>query len=78
MKEVAARFDAQDPANISPLMVWLGSADSSDVTGKCFGIEGGKVSVADGWRTGAAADKDWPGPSLWGFGSVGWFTQDIE
>ena len=57
MKEVAAGFDVQDPANISPIVVWLGSAESSDVTGKCFETEGGKLSIADGWRTGPAADK---------------------
>jgi NAD(P)-dependent dehydrogenase (short-subunit alcohol dehydrogenase family) len=57
MKEVASGFDVQDPANISPIVVWLGSAESSDVTGKCFEVEGGKLSIADGWRTGPAADK---------------------
>lgn len=57
MKEVATGFDVQDPANISPIVVWLGSAESSGITGRCFEIEGGKLSVADGWRTGPAADK---------------------
>ena len=57
MKEVAQGFDVQDPANISPLVVWLGSAESAGVTGRCFEIEGGRISVADGWRTGPAADK---------------------
>lgn len=50
-------FDAMDPANISPLVVWLGSEASADVTGRCFEIEGGKISVADGWRTGPEVDK---------------------
>jgi NAD(P)-dependent dehydrogenase (short-subunit alcohol dehydrogenase family) len=57
MKEVAAGFDVQDPANISPIVVWLGSIESAGVTGRCFEVEGGKISVADGWRTGPAADK---------------------
>ena len=57
MKEVAGGFDVQDPANISPIVVWLGSAASADVTGKCFETEGGKLSIADGWRTGPVADK---------------------
>ena len=57
MKEVAGGFDVQDPANISPIVVWLGSAESSGVTGNCFEVEGGKLSIADGWRTGPAADK---------------------
>jgi NAD(P)-dependent dehydrogenase (short-subunit alcohol dehydrogenase family) len=50
-------FDAMDPANVSPLVVWLGSADARDVTGRVFEIEGGKVSVADGWHHGPARDK---------------------
>ena len=45
-------FDANDPANISPLVVWLGSADSRDVTGRVFEVEGGMISVADGWQHG--------------------------
>ena len=52
-----AGFDAMDPANVSPLVVWLGSAEARDVTGRVFEIEGGKVSVADGWHHGPARDK---------------------
>jgi NAD(P)-dependent dehydrogenase (short-subunit alcohol dehydrogenase family) len=51
-------FDAMDPANVSPLVVWLGSADARDVTGRVFEIEGGKVSVADGWHHGPERDKE--------------------
>jgi len=50
-------FDAMSPDNIAPLVVWLGSAESKDVTGRVFEIEGGKVSVADGWQHGPAVDK---------------------
>jgi NAD(P)-dependent dehydrogenase (short-subunit alcohol dehydrogenase family) len=50
-------FDAMDPANVSPLVVWLGSAQSRDVTGRVFEVAGGQISVADGWRTGPAIDK---------------------
>ena len=52
MKKPDAGFDMFDPANVSPLVVWLASAHSGDVTGRCFEIFGGKLSVADGWRTG--------------------------
>ena len=34
-------FDAMAPENISPLVVWLGSVESKDVTGKVFEVEGG-------------------------------------
>jgi NAD(P)-dependent dehydrogenase (short-subunit alcohol dehydrogenase family) len=50
-------FDANDPANIAPLVVWLGSADSREVTGRVFEIEGGILSVADGWQHGPRIDK---------------------
>ena len=50
-------FDAMDPQNVSPLVVWLGSPQSRGVTGRCFEVEGGKVSVADGWQHGAVVDK---------------------
>ncbi|GAA1883622.1 MAG: SDR family oxidoreductase [Williamsia herbipolensis] len=50
-------FDAMDPANVSPLVVWLGSPESGDVTGRVFEVEGGKVSVTDGWQRSAQRDK---------------------
>jgi NAD(P)-dependent dehydrogenase (short-subunit alcohol dehydrogenase family) len=50
-------FDAMAPENISPLVVWLGSPDSRDVTGRIFEVAGGKISVADGWRQGPEVDK---------------------
>ncbi len=73
MKEVAGGFDVQDPANISPIVVWLGSAESSDVTGKCFEVEGGKISIADGWRTGPAADKG----GKWEPGELGGLVREL-
>jgi NAD(P)-dependent dehydrogenase (short-subunit alcohol dehydrogenase family) len=50
-------FDAMAPDNVSPLVVWLGSAESKDVTGRVFEVEGGVVSVADGWQHGPRVDK---------------------
>ena len=50
-------FDANDPGNVSPLVVWLGSTDSRGVTGRVFEVEGGIISVADGWQHGPQVDK---------------------
>jgi NAD(P)-dependent dehydrogenase (short-subunit alcohol dehydrogenase family) len=50
-------FDIAAPENIAPLVVWLGSAESRDVTGRCFEISGGKLSIADGWRQGPEIDR---------------------
>lgn len=44
-------FDEKDPANASPLVVWLGSAEC-DVTGRMFEITGGELNVCDGWQHG--------------------------
>ena len=50
-------FDHFDPANISPLVVWLASSHSAHVTGKVFELEGGKISLVDAWRAGPVEDK---------------------
>ena len=50
-------FDAMAPENVSPLVVWLGSAESAGVTGRVFEVEGGTVAVADGWQHGPSVDK---------------------
>ncbi|WP_208027074.1 SDR family oxidoreductase [Rhabdothermincola sediminis] len=51
------QFDAMAPENVSPLVVWLGSVDSAGVTGRVFEVEGGKISIADGWQHGPNFDK---------------------
>lgn len=50
-------FDAMAPENVSPLVVWLGSVESGDVTGRVFEVEGGIVRVAEGWAHGPQVDK---------------------
>jgi NAD(P)-dependent dehydrogenase (short-subunit alcohol dehydrogenase family) len=50
-------FDAMAPENVSPLVVWLGSVESRDVTGKMFEVEGGIIRVAEGWARGPEADN---------------------
>jgi NAD(P)-dependent dehydrogenase (short-subunit alcohol dehydrogenase family) len=57
MAEPGSGFDAMAPGNVSPLVVWLGSQESRDVTGRVFEVEGGRITVADGWRRGPTADK---------------------
>ena len=52
------KFDVFAPENISPLVVWLGSPESKDVTGRVFSVAGGRISVAEGWHRGPTASKD--------------------
>ncbi|MFC3892907.1 SDR family oxidoreductase [Lentzea rhizosphaerae] len=50
-------FDAMAPENISPLVVWLGSEEAGDVTGRMFEVDGGRVCVVHGWQRGPEIDK---------------------
>ena len=50
-------FDYWAPENVSSLIVWLASAEAKDVTGRVFESEGGKISIADGWRSTKGIDK---------------------
>ncbi|MFI9624205.1 SDR family oxidoreductase [Streptomyces sp. NPDC052042] len=49
-------FDAMAPENVSPLVVWLGSAASDGVTGRVFEVEAGRITVMEGWRPGPTVD----------------------
>ncbi|MFG2633097.1 SDR family oxidoreductase [Streptomyces sp. NPDC048362] len=57
MAAPATGFDAMAPENVSPLVVWLGSAASAGVTGRVFEVEGGRITVMEGWRAGPTTDK---------------------
>ncbi|MFE1440628.1 SDR family oxidoreductase [Streptomyces sp. NPDC058739] len=57
MAAPATGFDAMAPENVSPLVVWLGSAACDGVTGRVFETEGGRITVMEGWRPGPTADK---------------------
>ncbi|MFJ6789205.1 SDR family oxidoreductase [Streptomyces angustmyceticus] len=56
-KPAAGEFDAMAPENVSPLVVWLASADSAGVTGRVFEAEAGRITVMEGWRPGPTADR---------------------
>lgn len=66
-------FDAMAPDNIAPLVVWLGSEESRGVTGRVFEVEGGMISVADGWQHGPKLDKG----ARWDPAEVGVTVRDL-
>lgn len=66
-------FDAMDPANVSPLVVWLGSEESGDVTGRIFEVEGGVIGIAEGFRHGPRFDKG----ARWDPAEVGAVVRDL-
>ncbi|WP_439888340.1 SDR family oxidoreductase [Pseudomonas sp. MBLB4123] len=57
MQKPEQGFDYFAPENVAPLLVWLGSEQSQQVSGRLFEVEGGKLSIADGWRKGPERDK---------------------
>jgi NAD(P)-dependent dehydrogenase (short-subunit alcohol dehydrogenase family) len=73
MRAPASGFDAMHPGNVAPLVAWLCSAESRDVTGRVFEIAGGELSLADGWRSGPRVDKG----ARWAADELGAAVQDL-
>src|SRR5712691_8368922 len=65
MRTAAATADLS-PEAISPLVVWLGSAESREVTGDVFGVWGNAITVLEGWVNGPSitADTRWDPAAL--------------
>jgi NAD(P)-dependent dehydrogenase (short-subunit alcohol dehydrogenase family) len=59
-------FDTMDPANIAPVVVALCADEAQDVTGQCFFVYGGAVSVLRPWEGGElfARDSRWDADEL--------------
>jgi len=51
-------FDPFDPANVSPLVTWLVSESSREVTGRIFSVVGGYVGVVEGYIEGPGMQFD--------------------
>lgn len=60
-------FDPLDPSNVAPLVVWLGSEQSGDITARVFGARGGRITVAEGWHAGPHVEK----PGRWDVAELG-------
>ncbi len=67
-------FDFYDPANVASLVVWLVSEDSRDVTGQVFEVEGDRIAICDGWRSGPEKRK---GGSRWAAEEVGPVVREL-
>src|SRR6266567_998636 len=65
MRAAAASADLS-PEAISPLVVWLGSAESREVTGRVFSVWGNAITVLEGWVNGPSisADTRWDPAAL--------------
>ncbi|HET6165696.1 MAG TPA: SDR family oxidoreductase [Marmoricola sp.] len=63
-------FDTSEmalPEDNSPVVAWLASEAAGHVTGRVFEIDGGRLTLEDGWRHGASRDKG----SRWGVEELG-------
>jgi hypothetical protein len=61
------------PENVAPLVAWLASAESRDVTGRVFEMSGGAITVAEGWTAGPAVDRG----ERWDAADVGPAVRDL-
>ncbi len=66
-------FDANDPANVAPTIVWLASTNSAEVTGQVFELQGGRIMLSEGWRNGPGVDQ----ARRWRPSEVGAVVQDL-
>ncbi|MCP5043560.1 MAG: SDR family oxidoreductase [bacterium] len=66
-------FDENAPENISPLVVWLGSPESRDVTGRVFEVKGGIIGTSIGYHDGPTVDKG----ARWAPDEVGAAVQQV-
>jgi NAD(P)-dependent dehydrogenase (short-subunit alcohol dehydrogenase family) len=48
--------DQFSPRWIAPVVVWLASTESADVTGRVFEVSGRSLAVAESWRRGPAGE----------------------
>lgn len=55
--EDLSEFDAMDPANVSPLVAFLCSKESRGVNGRVFEVEGGRISLMEGWHRVASYER---------------------
>ncbi|HEX3327353.1 MAG TPA: SDR family oxidoreductase [Actinomycetota bacterium] len=58
MPQSTTGFDALEAGNISPLVVALASDDAQGITGQCFFVYGGVISVLKPWDVGQILKKD--------------------
>jgi len=57
MQPKEGAFDQWDPANISPLVAYLATADCA-FSGQTFLVQGGNVTMIESWARGEGVDRD--------------------
>ncbi|RYE43204.1 MAG: SDR family NAD(P)-dependent oxidoreductase [Hyphomicrobiales bacterium] len=57
-EDLAAEVHGLDADDVSPVVVWLASKRSSDVTGRVISVRSGRISVLEGWANGPTSEVD--------------------
>lgn len=73
MNRVEDGFDIYAPENTAPLVAWLCSAESADVTGQVFELKGGRLFLSQGWTDSVAIDRK----RRWAAEEIGPAVRDI-
>ncbi|HEX2069034.1 MAG TPA: SDR family oxidoreductase [Actinomycetota bacterium] len=58
LKVPEGEFDALAPENVAPLVAYLASDTSGDITGQVFYVQGGLIQLYQGWTPVAEIQKD--------------------
>ncbi|TWB25686.1 SDR family oxidoreductase [Nitrospirillum bahiense] len=66
-------LDIYAPENTAPLVAWLCSAQSREVTGQVFELKGGRLWLSQGWTDSVAIDKK----ARWAADELGPAIQDL-
>jgi NAD(P)-dependent dehydrogenase (short-subunit alcohol dehydrogenase family) len=73
LSKTESGFDQFDPSNISPLVVYLGSTLSKDITGRVFSVYGGNIAVNEGWVAGPSVQRE----AKWEAGEIAEVLPDL-
>jgi NAD(P)-dependent dehydrogenase (short-subunit alcohol dehydrogenase family) len=73
LSKTESGFDQFDPSNISPLVVYLGSELSKDITGRVFSVYGGNIAVNEGWVAGPSVQRE----AKWEAGEIAEVLPDL-
>lgn len=57
---------ALSPRWIAPIVTWLASEESQDITGRVFDVSGQRLSVAEGWQRGPTEENPTDDPAALG------------
>ncbi len=58
MERTSAAYDDTDPTPIAELICYLASPAAAPISGQTFRVRGGSIALVDGWRFGAALERD--------------------